>query len=65
MSDTGLMPVAIQRRGQPDTQTLFMSAMHFDLSHLIEYGYEFPRVRIAASPFGAYVEGPLKPVLPA
>lgn len=61
MSDNGIMPIAIQRKGLPETQTLFISAMHFDLSHLVACGYEFPRVRIAAGQFGAYIDGPLRP----
>jgi hypothetical protein len=59
MSDPGIMTVAFQRRGQPETAQFIHVAMHFDLSHLLELGLEFPRVRLRPGPFGAEIAGPL------
>jgi hypothetical protein len=59
MSDPGIMSVAFQRKGQPETAQFIHVAMHFDLSHLLELGLEFPRVRLRPGPFGAEIAGPL------
>lgn len=57
--DPGIMATAVQRAGRPETQQIILVAMHFDLSHLVSYGWEFPRVRLVQGPFGAMIVGAL------
>jgi len=57
MIDAGTMAVAVQRQGRPETRQILRVAMHYDLSHLLAEGWEFPRVVLRESAFGsAWVE---------
>ena len=42
MSDATMMAVQVQRPGRPETRSTILVAMHFNLAHLKDQGWEFP-----------------------
>jgi len=56
VTDRGTMAVHIQRPGRPETRSTILVATEFNLAHLRDQGWEFPRFNGIETFFGGVYE---------